>query len=76
MSHTDTVVIRFDGGITHQNPKGKNWGPMYGSYRVNNGMPVMVDFGSEGSSNMAEVRTFQAAVESLEVDPATTRLCV
>ena len=69
------VVIRFDGGI-YGMEKGRNYGQLYGSFRINNGDVVHAIFNAYGSSNIAELMTLITAVEYLEVDPKKTRLCI
>jgi ribonuclease HI len=71
----DECIVYFDGG-TSCNVPSQGYGIGYGSYLLNNGEVVRLDFGRSMSSNEAEIRTLIAAAEAAKVscDPARTRL--
>lgn len=72
-----TVVIWFDGGTTCNVPK---WGlgKDYGSYRIDEGEIVRVEFGAGHSNNSGEIRTLVKAIEAVLLDhnPRFTKLII
>lgn len=66
-------VIEADGG-TSCNIPGK-FGKGYGSYQINGGEIVRVEFGMGHSNNSAEIRTLVAALEALDAQegPSTEK---
>jgi ribonuclease HI len=71
-------IVHFDGGTPNNVRSRGGFGTGYGSYLVEGGRVVKVNFATPMSNNEAEVRTLIAAAEAvkLTVDPSRTRLCV
>jgi ribonuclease HI len=63
-AHFSRHVIEFDGGTSCNSPK-KGFGNGYGSYQIDGGEIVRVEFGKGHSNNSAEIRTLVAALKAL-----------
>jgi len=61
----EEVSIEFDGGTTCNVPS-RGLGKGYGSYQINGGVIVRVEFGYGHSNNSGEVRTLIAALKEVE----------
>lgn len=59
-------TIEFDGGTSNNVPSRNGYGNGYGSYRLNDGEIVSVNFARPMSANVAEIRTLIAAVEAVQ----------
>jgi ribonuclease HI len=71
-------VIHFDGGTSNNVPSRGGYGIGYGSYLLDDGEVVSLNFRRPMSNNEGEVRTLIAAVEAAKLtrEPEKTRLCL
>lgn len=69
------VNIEFDGGTPRNIPR-LGYGNGYGSYQLNGGQIVRVEFGAPMSSNVAEIRTLIVAIKSIGLPVESTKLLI